>query len=379
MQEKLRASRGRGVILFYAGFVFLLTAVAAFWRIYNAEHPPRTYQEHLIPQAEGSGQQEKVNIEVGMLINNVYNFEAIQKTFDADGWIWLKWPPEIEQAMKQHHVLPQELFYFFNLVNGYDSSVIPAGLAPKRTPDGGYYTRFQFTGHFIANELNFRKFPFQTLKFPLALEIRQSTRLGLDYPVGMKIDYKNSGLGAYIDLGGYITEGFTLARYTHIDESSLGDPDFGSEPRQVSQARMEISYQKSSVATILKILLPLIAVMALSLISPSISATGWDVRVGIPPTALLSLIFLQQAYQSWLPELSYITFLDTVYNVCYLTNLILFGLFLWGTNTLKEASSEDRPAVVEHIEKVDRLFQKALLLMMVVMVSVNWYVMSIRS
>lgn len=142
---------------------------------------------------------------------------------------------------------------------------------------------------------------------------------------------------------------------------------------------MEISYQKSSVATILKILLPLIAVMALSLISPSISATGWDVRVGIPPTALLSLIFLQQAYQSWLPELSYITFLDTVYNVCYLTNLILFGLFLWGTNTLKEASSEDRPAVVEHIEKVDRLFQKALLLMMAVMVSVNWYVMSIRS
>lgn len=147
-----------------------------------------------------------MNIEVGMLINNVYNFEASHKTFDADGWIWLKWPPEIEQAMKQHHVLPQELFYFFNLVNGYDSSVIPAGLAPKRTPDGGYYTRFQFTGHFIANELNFRKFPFQTLKFPLALEIRQSTRLGLDYPVGMKIDYKNSGLGAYIDLGGYITE-----------------------------------------------------------------------------------------------------------------------------------------------------------------------------
>jgi len=168
-----------------------------------------------------------------------------------------------------------------------------------------------------------------------------------------------------------------LALYTHVYESSLGDPDFGKEPRQVSQARLEISYKKTPVATVLKIFLPLMAVMALSLLSPSISATGWDVRVGIPPTALLSLIFLQQTYQTWIPELPYITFLDTVYNVCYMTNLILFGLFLWGTNTYSQCSDEERPAVVARIDKLDSYFQKGLLVIIIVAVSINWNLMGL--
>jgi len=25
-----------------------------------------------------------------LLINNIYSFEAGQKTFDVDGWVWLK-------------------------------------------------------------------------------------------------------------------------------------------------------------------------------------------------------------------------------------------------------------------------------------------------
>lgn len=377
MSHQRRQSRGHGVILFYGIFILLVTVFAVSWRFYNATHPPKTYQEHLIPQSEGPGGQAQVSVEVGMLINNVYKFEPDQKTFDADGWVWLKWPPEVEQAMQKNAVHPQDLFYFFNQVNGYDSILIPADLAPKRTPDGDYYAKFQFSGHFFANALDFRKFPFQTLTFPMALELRTAQRLGLDSPLGMRIDYQNSGLGAYIDLGGYKTEGFTLAPYTHVYESSLGDPDFGKEPRQVSQARLEISYKKTPVATVLKILLPLMAVMALSLLSPSISATGWDVRVGIPPTALLSLIFLQQTYQTWIPELPYITFLDTVYNVCYMTNLILFGLFLWGTNTYSQCSDEERPAVVARIDKLDSYFQKGLLVVIIVAVSINWNLMGV--
>lgn len=370
-------SLGHGAILFYGIFILLVTVLTVSWRIYNATHPIKTYQEQLIRQSEGQGLQPRVSIEVGMLINNVYNFEPNQKTFDAEGWVWLKWPPEVEQAMKKNAVHPQDLFYFFNQVNGYDAILIPADLAPKHTPDGDYYAKFQFSGHFFANALDFRKFPFQTLKFPMALEFRTGKHLGLDYPVGMRIDYQNSGIGAYIDLGGYKTEGFTLAPYTHVYESSLGDPDFGKQPRQVSQARLEISYKKTPVATVLKILLPLMAVMALSLLSPSISASGWDVRVGIPPTALLGLIFLQQTYQTWIPELPYITFLDTVYNVCYMTNLILFGLFLWGTNTYSQCSEEERPSVVARIDKLDSYFQKGLLVIIIVAVSINWNLMGL--
>lgn len=347
--------------------------MAVLWRIHNANHPLRTYHEQLLLQLEDTPSSGEVVIGVGMLVNNLYNFEASHKTFDADGWVWLKWSSEVDQAMKKHGIKPQDLFYFFNQVNVYDSSLVPADPDPERAPDGDYYAKFQFSGHFFANELNFRKFPFQTLIFPMALELRPGKRLGIDRPLAMRIDYENSGLGAYIDLGGYITKGFSLARYTHVYESSLGDPGFGKEPRQVAQARMEISYQKIPIATVLKIILPLFAVMSLTLLSPSISATGWDIRVGIPPTALLSLIFLQQTYQNWIPELPYITFLDAVYNVCYIVNLILFGLFLWGTNSLSHCSEEERPLVIEKIHKLDSRFQKLLILLIIVACFLNWF------
>jgi len=126
------------------------------------------------------------------------------------------------------------------------------------------------------------------------------------------------------------------------------------------------------------LLLPLITVMALALFSPSISSSGWDVRVGIPPTALLTLIFLQQTYQTWLPELSYITFLDSVYNVCYYANLMLFGLFLWGTNEYSMASEEEKPAVVERIDRIDRYFQVLLVAMLIIGISANWFFIADR-
>ncbi len=377
MKSERSSKKIGGVLLFYGFVIFMATAIAVFWRLHNIYHPPQYHQELLLPLPEETAGTANHRIEVGLLINNIYNFEADQKTFDADGWVWLKWSADIEKLMKANKVHPQDLFFFFNQVDSYDSSVTPGDLAPKLTPDGRYYAKFQFSGHFFANELDFRKFPFQTLKLPMALELRTGHRLGLHDPFAMQIDHENSGLGAYIDMGGYTTLGYTLAGYTHQYESSLGDPSFGKEPRSTPQARMEIAYQKAPVATVLKILLPLIAVMALALLSPSISPTGWDVRVGIPPTALLSLIFLQQTYQNWIPELPYITFLDTIYNVCYATNLILFGLFLWGTNAYHLASEDDKPSVVERIDQIDSYFQKGLVVLIFLVIILNWRIMGV--
>jgi hypothetical protein len=139
---------------------------------------------------------------------------------------------------------------------------------------------------------------------------------------------------------------------------------------------MEIAYQKAPTAMWLKVLLPLITVMVLALFAPDISASGWDVRLGIPPMAILTLMFLQQTYQTWMPELPYITFLDTVYNLCYLANLVLFRLFLWGTNEYCAASEEDKPAVVARINRVDLYFQVGITAVIAFTIAANWFTLS---
>ena len=128
------------------------------------------------------------------------------------------------------------------------------------------------------------------------------------------------------------------------------------------------------MATVIRLILPLLFVMVILLMSPLIPSTGWDVKLAIPPTVMLTLIFLQQSYQSSLPELPYITFLDCLYNMCYMDCLLLFGLFLWGSMAYHFSSEEDRQETMFRIHQVDRRFLLLLVVLFPIEGIVNWYV-----
>jgi len=240
--------------------------------------------------------------------------------------------------------LPASLIHFVNQVDDYDFALDPSSEQPILMPDGRYYQRFRFSGHFYVDELDFRKFPFQTISLPVIVEIR-AQRLHRDAaPVQLAIDQESSGIGAYIDVSGYETIGFTVEGATELFMSRMGNP-LADEKGSISELRLTIKYQKSLNSTFLKLILPLITVMLLTLFSPSIAPLGWEVRVGIPSTSLLTLIFLQQTYQANIPDFHYLTFLDSIYNLCYMIDLILFALFLWGAKIYHLTDEKNLKAV----------------------------------
>ena len=374
MSSKKRAFPIPWSILIYGSLLLVLIVVSFTYRIYINQHPRMTYQETLKPITENP--EPEKTVEVGLLIDNLYIFEAEKKMFDADGWIWLKWPPQLQQKMIKKGMTPQDLFVFFNQVDDWDSMLTPSSEQPLKMSDGRYYQKFRFSGHFYVNKLDFRTYPFHAIKLPIVLELLSDKLMGPGNTLDIRLDESHSGLGAYIDLSGYFTKGFDFKRYYHESAHSMSEPGSNDGPKQVPQARMEIAYQKAPVMTVLKIILPLITVMTLTLFSPSISSAGWDVRLSIPPTSILTLIFLQQTYQTWIPELPYLTFLDTLYNVCYFTNLSLFGLFLWGTNEHNKASEAEKPSVTAKVDRIDRYFKIGLTLIIVIMATLNWFVLS---
>jgi hypothetical protein len=366
--------RSRSTLVTYAIVILALMVIGTSYRHYVAQGTNMVHREVLLP-IEGQ-QSPETAIEVGLLIDNVYAFEADKKTFDADGWIWLKWSQALHRKMLQVGVSPDELFQFFNQVDDWDATLTPGSDAPIPMADGRLYQKFRFSGHFYVNELDFRLYPFQTLKLPLVVELTNEKLKGEGPALGVTLDKVHSGLGDYVDLGGYQTRGHEFKACLHEYKTSFGEPAATSGPRRLPQARMEIAYQKAPTAMWLKVLLPLITVMVLALFAPDISASGWDVRLGIPPMAILTLMFLQQTYQTWMPELPYITFLDTVYNLCYLANLVLFRLFLWGTNEYCAASEEDKPAVVARINRVDLYFQVGITAVIAFTIAANWFTLS---
>ncbi|NCU90726.1 MAG: hypothetical protein EBV44_01995 [Synechococcaceae bacterium WB7_1B_046] len=105
------------------------------------------------------------------------------------------------------------------------------------------------------------------------------------------------------------------------------------------------------------LLLPLIIILLIVLISPYLESSLGDIRIAIPSTALLTLVFLQQGYVTNLPPSPYLTYLDRLYAVSYLICVSLFILFAWSSNVFERAPAELREKIVKRLDTYDRYFQ----------------------
>jgi hypothetical protein len=64
--------------------------------------------------------------------------------------------------------------------------------------------------------------------------------------------------------------------------------------------------------------------------------------------------------------------MDIIYNICYFIILILFILFLWGSNRLDHANNEDKVAVINHINEIDDKVQIGLVGLLFISSLVAW-------
>ena len=99
-----------------------------------------------------------------------------------------------------------------------------------------------------------------------------------------------------------------------------------------SEIIFDVMYSRSALSSIWTLFQPLAIVMATVLLSPSLSSRFWNIRIAIPSTAILTMLFLQQAYRVQLPQMPSLTFINridvTTYGIC----LDCFGLYVWAAN-----------------------------------------------
>ncbi len=319
----------------------------------------------------------ETSIQIGAYIENIYLFSANTKTFNADGWFWVIWSQKAQEYLKARKLTPDKWLHIVNQVDEWDFKLEQFFDEPIQLKDGHYYQGFKFSGQFYVNDLQFRKYPFQTLRLPLVFELTDFSGIGSTasiHNLHLVPDELSSGLGNYIDITGYMTIAFNIFTNTHEYGSNFGLDKLDTKPLRTNQVVFETSYKQSVNGALLMLFLPLVIVMTLVLFSLMLSASLWDIRLGVPPTALLTLIFLQQIHMDKLPELPYITFLDMIYNICYGIILILFVLFLWGSNRLNRASEADKPFVIEYIDAIDSRFQIILPISLLVMSAAAWLV-----
>jgi hypothetical protein len=290
----------------------------------------------------------------GIHVDKVYELSLQSRTFSADGYIWVEWASDTQRLMEDKRITPDRLIRLVNQIESWDSTFEPITDEPVSLSAGRYYQRYRFSSRFYDDEINFRRDPFDSLILPIVAEIApdemsnkyQQTLL---YPH----HHQNGFLGLSGDLSGYQLHSAVLNTYLHTYPSRFGS---WYQPVQ-SQARLDIVYRSDYWSAFVNWVLPLIIVMSVVLLSPAVAGSLGDVRLAIPSTALLTLIFLQQAYHDDRPSLPYLTFLDQLFACSYLIAMGLFALFTWGTNVYTKAADDEKEAAMRRIDKVDFVFQ----------------------
>lgn len=309
-------------------------------------------------------------LRVGLLMKNIYNLQLESQTFTADGWYWLEWGDDLEKIRRQQNLKPDQLVEFANQVEAWDATIEQETADAQQLADGSRYQLFRFSARFYIDTIDERHSPFETIVLPVVIESRPEVFALARTAVRLRpADTASPLTGDYSELAGY-----SLKR-NWIVEGQNAYALIGPHQDEVySQLAFRVAYGSEPWASFMKWILPLLIVMSIVLLAPSLESSLGEMRLAIPSTALLTLVFLQQTYKAELPTTPYLTFLDELYAYCYLVAVGLFILFLWGSNRMEASPPEQRQEVQRRINRIDGFCQWGALLGFGVVAVLAWLV-----
>ena len=306
---------------------------------------------------------------VGLFVTNNYSIDMAVPMYASDGLLWSSWSPALQAKFEAAGMAPTQLLSFVNSVEGWDGRLTPVGNKPLRLANGDYYQLISFSIKLSIEHLGLRHYPFQTMHLPVMIEVNDDGDQFRFEKLRLIADHDNSGVGRAIDVNGFITRGWSMGEFRHIYASDFGLHQASrTRPESVSYSQIlfDVVYARSVKASVWSLFQPLLVVMAIVILSPSLSSRLWDVRIALPATAVLTLVFLQASYRNLLPQLPYLTFIDRIYSLAYAICLACFALYVWAANRLNHAiphgTAEQRVAIEAEINRVDFRFQLGCLL-----------------
>jgi len=312
---------------------------------------------------------EAPTLRVGLLLKNIYNLDLESQTFSADGWYWLEWGEDVERLLRSHALDPSKMVEIVNQVETWNGRIEPESADPESIVDGRRYQGFRFSGRFSIDAIDMRHSPFEKVVLPVVFETRPELFTRANAAVQLKPDsHLGSLTGDYSELAGY-----SLKSNWVVEGQNLYAMSDRHRDEIYSQLTFRVAFGSQAWPSFMKWILPLVIVMSIVLLAPSLESSLGEMRLAIPSTALLTLVFLQQTYKAELPSTAYLTFLDELYAYSYLVAVGLFVLFLWASNRMEAAAPEQRPAIQRSINRIDTLCQWGALLGFGVVSALAWF------
>lgn len=296
-----------------------------------------------LPAAPAAASVSSEGIEIDMRIENIYGFSARDKTFNAEGTVWTIAGESVGSGDGQP-------FEFANIIQPWNSRIESLLKEPQALPDGRLLQGYAFKGIFYSDQINFKAFPFGGFTLGILVRPRQGSLFELRPGIGE--------IGAWSGLNGYRQEGWSFVR--EVGESGARVGRGMGVVRQ--QLQFNVTYATSIWTSLMRWLLPLGLVMLLMLLAPNIGSEMASERLAIPPVVMLTIVFLQQSYRDFLPNLNYLTAMDWLYALSTIVTVVFFVHFISAANLVGAVSEDGRKALARRLDRLDLRLQMISLL-----------------
>ncbi len=324
----------------------------------------------------GAAQVAPMKVKVGLYATNNFEIDPNTPSFKSIGYVWFKWRDDLQDYLTKNQLEIQKVMVPINLLDIPESSdnvFTPTSSEPIRLADGSWYLTGSYSGTFYIDDTDFRHHPFARLNLPIMIE---ADNIMLDYNrLRIEPDLRGSGIGQFVNTSvEWVNTGWTLNSYRHQYDTGFG---FDEEASSYSQLVFDTKYATNTWTSFWKVLVPISIVMAMIVGATKLDPVHYDVRLTMPVTVLLTLVFLQQGHDGDLPRLSYLTFLDEVYLVCYILTLGSFSLMLWACRRYYYAmgikDKERRELELRRLDKSDDYWPTYVILAATISIAISWF------
>jgi hypothetical protein len=290
-----------------AAALLIISGVCPAWSApAESQSPPAAVLEAIEapPPPEGPAQ-----VIVGTYINDIQELDFKANNYIVDLYVWFRWTAR--------DLDPAKTMEFMNRFASDDNLREALYDEPKAMPDGSLYSIIRYQGRF-STKFPLEKYPFDTQYLRVVMEDTVSADDKQSY-----VPDKDGG----INLNPQITlPGFTVGKPTMRIAANTYPTNFGdlAEPEATGYSRLTLSVAvtRPMGAMSIKTFVPIFLIVVCATLVFYVRPRYIEGRIGLGITALLTLVALQLASGSSLPDVDYLMMLDKIYILAYVFIII---------------------------------------------------------
>ncbi len=115
----------------------------------------------------------------------------------------------------------------------------------------------------------------------------------------------------------------TVDFYDYLDDKKLSDGSIANILSLTPVVTFTAFLSRAPGSSFFRYIAPIMFVVAVASIFDQLNDEAWEIKLAIPPTILLTLIFMHSGYRAEIDQISYVTFMDRIYFLAYASCILL--------------------------------------------------------